>query len=56
MATITLTNEMYREAVNKESFIDKLKKYFSENAEMIICGLAAMNGQNPYPILKTLSK
>ena len=56
MAAITLANEMYKEAANKESFIDRLAKYFNENAELIICGLAAMSGQNSYPILKSLSK
>ena len=56
MATMTLTNELYKEAVKKESLMDKLAKYYRENAELILCGLAAMSGQNPYPILKSLSR
>ena len=40
--------EMYREAENKESLIDRLAKYFRENAELISCGLAGLNGQFSY--------
>ena len=56
MATIALENEMYREAVKKESLVDKFLKYYRENAEMICAGLAAMNGQNTYAFYKSLSK
>ena len=41
-------NEMYREAENKESLIDRLAKYFRENAELISYSLAALNGQFAY--------
>lgn len=40
--------EMYREAKNGESFIDKIANYFKENAELISYSLAAMNGQFVY--------
>ena len=40
--------EMYREAENKESLIDRIAKYFRENAELISCSLAALNGQFSY--------
>ena len=56
MATIALENEMYREAVKKESLVDKLLKYYHENAEMICAGLAAMNGQSAYSYYRSLSK
>ena len=41
-------DEMYKEAENKESFIDRLAKYFRENAELIIYSLAGLNGQSSY--------
>lgn len=41
-------NEMYREAENKESLMDRLVKYFKENAEFIIYSLTALNGQFSY--------
>lgn len=56
MATIALENEMYREAVKKESLVDKFVKYYRENAELICAGLAAMNGQSIYSYCKSLSK
>ena len=52
MAAITLQNTMYKETVKKETFADRLAKYFKENAELISMGLAAINGQNPYYIYR----
>ena len=56
MATIALQNEMYREAVKKESLLDKFLTYYRENAELICAGLAAMNGQSMYSIYRSLNK
>lgn len=41
-------DEMYREAENKKSFIDRLAEYFKENAELISYSLAGLNGQFSY--------
>ena len=56
MATITLQNELYREAVKKESLLDKFLKYYHENAALINAGLAAASGQSSYSLYEAICR
>ena len=56
MKNIQFADEMYRQAVEKESFIDKLAKYFKENENFIRFGLAAMSEQDARFVYQALAR
>ncbi|HJD48328.1 MAG TPA: hypothetical protein H9909_15930 [Candidatus Mediterraneibacter norfolkensis] len=55
MSTIAVSQKGYAGREEKTSLMERIRKYFTENAEMINAGLLMMNGNvSPYLLYRAM--